>query len=164
MTELVDLLASDSDLLPSQAAEHISLQRLAAKESERTAKDIMEPIPVLSGEAGLQDAAALIVATQSGIIAVLSSEGKLAGVVTDWDVTRAVAENICGQRVASIMTRKVIAVTPSASILDIVTDLEQNQISAMPVVEDGKVLGMVSSDLLAQRYLLRLLRSQIQSG
>ena len=164
MTELVDLLASDSDLLPSQAAEHISLQRLAAKESERTAKDIMEPIPVLSGEAGLQDAAALIVATQSGIIAVLSSDGKLAGVVTDWDVTRAVAENICGQRVASIMTRKVIAVTPSASILDIVTDLEQNQISAMPVVDEGKVLGMVSSDLLAQRYLLRLLRSQIQSS
>jgi len=30
----------------------------------------------------------------------------------------------------------------------------------MPVVEDGTVLGMVSYDLLAQRYLLRLLRSQ----
>jgi len=29
------------------------------------------------------------------------------------------------------------------------------------VVDDGKVLGMVSSDLLAQRYLLRLLRSQV---
>jgi len=164
MTELVDLLASDSDLLPSQAAENISLQRLAVKESERTAKDIMEPIPVLSGEAGLQEAAALIVATQSGIIAVLSGDGKLAGVVTDWDVTRAVAENICEETVASVMTRKVIAVKPTASILDIVTDLEQNQISAMPVVDDGKVLGMVSSDLLAQRYLLRLLRSQAQSG
>jgi glutamate dehydrogenase (NAD(P)+) len=164
MTELVDLLASDSDLLPSQAAENISLQRLAAKERERTAKDIMEPIPVLSGEAGLQDAAALIVATQSGIIAVLSSDGKLAGVVTDWDVTRAVADNICEETVASVMTRKVIAVKSTASILDIVTDLEQNQISAMPVVDDGKVLGMVSSDLLAQRYLLRLLRSQVQSG
>jgi hypothetical protein len=45
----------------------------------------------------------------------------------------------------------------------VVTELEQNQFSAMPVVHDGKVLGMVSSDLLAQRYLLRLLRSQIQS-
>jgi CBS domain-containing protein len=104
------------------------------------------------------------VATQSGIIAVLSSDGKLAGVVTDWDVTRAVADNICEETVASVMTRKVIAVKPTASILDIVTDLEQNQISAMPVVDDGKVLGMVSSDLLAQRYLLRLLRSQVQSG
>ena len=58
------------------------------------------------------------------------------------------------------MTQDVISAEPTCSILDIVTDLEQNQISAMPVVEDGAVLGMVSSDLLAQRYLLRLLRSQ----
>jgi hypothetical protein len=29
----------------------------------------------------------------------------------------------------------------------------------MPVVEDGFVLGMVNSDLLAQRYLLPLLQS-----
>jgi predicted transcriptional regulator len=58
------------------------------------------------------------------------------------------------------MTKKVISADPAESILDIVTYLEQNQISAMPIVEGGKVLGMVSSDLLAQRYLLRLLRSQ----
>ena len=31
---------------------------------------------------------------------------------------------------------------------------------AMPVVEDGSVLGVVSSDLLAQRYLPQLWRSQ----
>jgi len=54
----------------------------------------------------------------------------------------------------------VISVDPTCSILNSVTDLEQNHISAMPVVEDGTVLGMVNSDLLAQRYLLRLLRSQ----
>jgi predicted transcriptional regulator len=59
------------------------------------------------------------------------------------------------------MTRKVISANPTDSILDIVTNLEQNQISAMPVIEDCTVLGVVSSDLLAQRYLLRLLRSQV---
>jgi CBS domain-containing protein len=41
-----------------------------------------------------------------------------------------------------------------------VRELEQNRISAMPVVEEGRVLGMVSSDLLAQRYLPQLLRAQ----
>jgi predicted transcriptional regulator len=55
-------------------------------------------------------------------------------------------------------------VAPGCGILDTVTVLEQNQFSAMPVVDNGKVLGMVSSDLLAQRYLLRLLRSQVQAG
>ena len=38
MTELVDLLAADTDLLPGQAAEHIALGRLAAKERKRTAQ------------------------------------------------------------------------------------------------------------------------------
>jgi glutamate dehydrogenase (NAD(P)+) len=160
MTELVDLLAADTDLLPSQAAEHIALRRLTAKERERTAKDIMAPIPTISFQAKLQTAAALIVKGQSNIIAVLSQDGKLVGVLTAWDITQAVAENVCEKSVETIMTRKVVSANPASSILDIVTEFEQNQISAMPVVDDGKVLGMVSSDLLAQRYLLRLLRSQ----
>ncbi|MGD8520868.1 MAG: Glu/Leu/Phe/Val dehydrogenase dimerization domain-containing protein [Desulfobacterales bacterium] len=160
MTELVDLLASNPDMLPCRAAESISLQRLMAKESERTARDIMDPMPTIGIQANLQEAAAMIVKAQSSIIAVLSQEGKLAGVLTTWDITRAMAEGICEENVKKIMTQDVISAEPACSILDIVTDLEQNQISAMPVVEDGIVLGMVSSDLLAQRYLLRLLRSQ----
>jgi CBS domain-containing protein len=58
------------------------------------------------------------------------------------------------------MTKRVVSAGPAARIADIVRDLEQNRISAMPVVEDGRVLGMVSSDLLAQRYLPQLLRGQ----
>jgi homoserine O-acetyltransferase len=112
----------------------------------------------------LQEAAELIVKNQSNIIAVLTEDDILAGVITTWDITRAVAENVCEQSVETIMTRKVVSANPASSILEIVTEIEQNQISAMPVVDDGKVLGMVSSDLLSQRYLLRLLRSQVQSG
>jgi glutamate dehydrogenase (NAD(P)+) len=159
MTELVDSLASESELLPCQAAERISLNRLTTKEKERTAKDIMERMPTVAIKATLAEAAALIVESQSNIVGVLSPDDKLAGVITTWDITRATAESICEDSVEKIMTRKVISADPTDSILDIVTDLEQNQISAMPVVEGGKVLGMVSSDLLAQRYLLRLLRS-----
>ena len=59
---------------------------------------------------------------------------------------------------------KITPTQQRRAVKDIVTELEQNQFSAMPVVDDGKVLGMVSSDLLAQRYLLRLLRSQVQAG
>jgi len=106
----------------------------------------------------------LIVKTQSNIIAVLTDDGKLAGVITTWDITRAVADGACEQSVEMIMTRDVISAAPGCSILDMVTELEQNQFSAMPVVDDRRVLGMVSSDLLAQRYLLRLLRSQVQAG
>jgi glutamate dehydrogenase (NAD(P)+) len=43
-----------------------------------------------------------------------------------------------------------------------VRKLEHHDISAMTVVEQGAVLGMVSADLLARRSLLRLLQSQME--
>ena len=160
MTELVDLLAANAELLPCQAAERISVRRLAAKESERTAKDIMEPMPTVRVDTPLTEVAALIVQGRGNIIAVLGSGGKIAGVLTTWDITRAVAEGASGGSLEAIMTKRVISAAPTSRIPDIVRELEQNRISAMPVVEDGRVLGVVSSDLLAQRYLPQLLRSQ----
>jgi glutamate dehydrogenase (NAD(P)+) len=160
MTELVDLLASSPELLPCQAAERISVRRLAARESERTAKDVMEPIPTVRIDALLPEAADLIVQSRSNIIAVLDPDGRIAGVVTTWDITRAIAEGVCEGSLDKIMTRNVIAASPASRILDILRELEQNRISAMPVVEAGRVLGMVNSDLLAQRYLTQLLRTQ----
>jgi glutamate dehydrogenase (NAD(P)+) len=160
MTELVDLLAANPELLPCQAAERISVHRLADRESARTAKDIMEPMPTVQIDTPLTEVAALIVQGRGNIIAVLGPDEKIAGVLTTWDVTRAVAENACEGSLEAIMSRNVIAAAPGSRIPDIVRELEQNRISAMPVVEDGRVLGMVSSDLLAQRYLPQLLRSQ----
>jgi glutamate dehydrogenase (NAD(P)+) len=58
------------------------------------------------------------------------------------------------------MTREVIAADPMDGILDVIRKLEYHEISAMPVVDGKSVLGMVSSDLLARRSLLRLLQSQ----
>ncbi|MCU0592543.1 MAG: CBS domain-containing protein [Desulfobacterales bacterium] len=160
MTELVDLLASNADLLPSQAAERISVRRLAERESERTAKDIMEPMPMVPVDTPLTQVAALIVQGRGNIIAVLDGDERLVGVVTTWDITRAVAEGTCEGSLEAIMTKRIISAGPAARIPDIVRELEQNRISAMPVVEEGRVLGMVSSDLLAQRYLPQLLRAQ----
>ena len=160
MTELVDLLAANAELLPCQAAERISVRRLAARESERTAKDIMEPMPTVRIDTPLTEVAALIVQGRGNIIAVLGLDDRIAGVLTTWDVTRAVAEGACEGSLAAIMTRQVVSAAPASRIPDIVRELEQNRISAMPVVEDGRVLGVVSSDLLAQRYLPQLWRSQ----
>ena len=158
MIELVDLLSAHPDMLPSTAAERISLLRLTAKESERTARDIMISIPTIDVKSSIQEAAALMIQKKSGIIAVLS-ENKLVGVVTDWDITAAVASNSCDVNLDKIMTKDVVIASPDFSIIDIIRELEQYQISAMPVVEQGKVLGMVNSDLIAQRYILEYLQS-----
>jgi glutamate dehydrogenase (NAD(P)+) len=157
MIELVDLLTSNPDMLPSNAAEKISLQRLIGKEKELTAKDIMESIPTIDVNSTAQDAAALLIKDNSDIAAVLK-EGILIGVVTDWDITKAMADNACDVNLDAVMTQSVIVADPNYTIIDIVRDFEQFRISAMPVVENGKVLGKVSVDLIAQRYILHSLK------
>ncbi|MEW6566734.1 MAG: Glu/Leu/Phe/Val dehydrogenase dimerization domain-containing protein [Chloroflexota bacterium] len=161
MRELVDLLISDPDMLPCEAAERIAIGRIATSESERTVAEIMIPIPTIPSRNTVQQAAALLVEAASPILAVVDERHQLAGVITEWDITRATATG-CGQDVPleGIMTRQVIAASPAESILDVVRKLEHHEISAMPVVEAGAVVGMVTADLLARRTLLRLLQSQ----
>jgi glutamate dehydrogenase (NAD(P)+) len=82
-------------------------------------------------------------------------------VVTDWDITEASATG-CGDDVpvSQIMSRDVVAVCPTESILDVVRKLEHYEISAMPVVTEDGVIGAISSDILALRTLYRLLQAQ----
>ena len=160
MVELVDLLANDADLLPCTAAERISVQRLADRESRRTAADIMISIKMVRETASLQEAAAQIVSDERNMIAVLSEEDTLVGVVTAWDVARAAAEGTWEAiGLPGVMTREVVTAAPADKIIDVVRKLEQNRISAMPVVADGRVLGLVNSDLLTHRTLLQMLQS-----
>jgi glutamate dehydrogenase (NAD(P)+) len=162
MRELVDLLVADADLLPYEASERISIRRIASRESDRTASDIMENILTIGVDCPIRQAASKLVEAGSVILAVLNEKGALAGVVTDWDLTRAAAEGTPGnQAVETIMTREVVTSAPTEGILEMVRKLEYHDISALPVVDRGKVLGMVSADLLARGSLYRLLQSQL---
>jgi len=159
--ELVETLVNNPEMLPSEAAERISIQRIAATEKKSSAADVMESIPKIGAVSSIQQAASLLVEKNSSIIAVISPEDKLVGVVTAWDITRAIAQGFSTDiHLEEIMTQQVISTSPSDSILEIVRVLEKNKISAIPVVEGGSVLGMVNSDLLAHKYLLQLLQTQ----
>jgi CBS domain-containing protein len=161
MRELIDLLMSDADMLPSEAAEKISVRRIASSESDRKALEIMEPIPTILASGTVQQAAQKLIQADCSILAVVSKEGNLAGVVTDWDITQATAVGSSDDMpLSEIMSDQVISVAPLDGILTIVRKLEHHEISAMPVVDGQKVLGLVSTDLLARRSLLRLLQSQ----
>lgn len=162
MRELVDLLLSDADMLPSEAAERISIRRITSREKNRTADDIMESIITLQTTDSVPRAAQLLVETGCPILAVLNSRSELAGVVTNWDITNAASKGpIEKTSLDQIMTRQVIYTSPGEAILDIVRKLEHYEISAMPVVDGRQVKGMISTDILSRRSLFKLLQSQI---
>jgi glutamate dehydrogenase/leucine dehydrogenase len=155
MVELLDHLTKDHNLLPCQAAERISLERLSAREEGRLAKDIMIDIALIHTRSPLQLAAEKIVERSNNMAAVVDDSKMMAGVITAWDVTQAVARNpLCGElKVDQVMQKEVVAASPGDSLPGILRKLEENRISAMPVVKDGKVLGLVNSDVLAYSYL-----------
>ncbi len=162
MHEFIELLVTNADLLPGEAAERLSIRRIASRESDRTAVDIMESIITIPVTSSVREAAKLLVEAGCPILAVVTEQGALAGVVTDWDITRATAQGpIEAMPLQKVMTKKVIAASPTDSVLEIVRKLEYFEISAMPVVNEGRVLGMVSTDLLSRRTLLRLLQSKL---
>ena len=161
MVELVDALVADPDMLPVEAAEQISIGRIATSESDRTASDVMEPIAVIVESTPVREAAQALIADPGDLLAVVSATGDLTGVVTNWNITHATATGVPDSApVSDIMTSPVVSASPDDSILDVVRKLEFHEISAMPVVADAGVVGVISGDLLARRTLYRLLQAR----
>lgn len=158
MQELARLLAADPDLLPCEAAEQISIRRISSRERSRTAGELMETAITIQSACTIQDAALDLIDTGSSLLAIVDEQGALVGVVTQWDITRAVADGLDPNLpIEKIMTRHVVSAEPDESLIEVARKLEYYEISALPVVKDQQVLGLISTDLLARQALLPLL-------
>ncbi|MCP4672602.1 MAG: CBS domain-containing protein [Desulfobacula sp.] len=162
MGELIDGLCKDADSLPCEIAERISIERIASKEKSKTARDIMEKAPTIDVNNSVTNAARLLVDAHVPIVNVVSEKGKLIGIVTNWDITNAMASKLpMDSPLTKIMTADVITNSPDASIIDCIRKLENHEISAMPIVEKDSVIGVITGDILAKRTLFRLLQTMI---
>lgn len=88
-----------------------------------------------------------------GVLPVCGSDGRLCGVVTDRDlVTRCMAPGrSAGEvKVADVMTPRVITAGPDMELSAAAHLMGKEQVRRLPVVENGKLCGMVSlADLAA---------------
>jgi CBS domain-containing protein len=55
-----------------------------------------------------------------------------------------------GRRAQDVMSSDVITVTPTASLAEIATTLERHRIKRVPVVQDGRLVGIVTRSNLLQ--------------
>ncbi len=73
--------------------------------------------------------------------------GKMVGIVTERDILKAVAAHggpLSGVRVADVMTRNVATGTPTDTVADTMGLMTELRIRHLPVVDDGRLLGLVS--------------------
>lgn len=115
-------------------------------------KDVMireEEVIAINEDASIEEAANTIMEGQFTHLPVISNDGKLVGIVTAWDISKAVAKK--HERLEEIMTRKVITADPEEPLVLVVRKLERYNISALPVVDaERKVIGMVTSDRISR--------------
>ena len=101
---------------------------------------------VTCGESENVSAVAKRIVTKSvNHIIVVDAEGKLSGIVTSWDITRALAEGKTA--LTDIVTRRVFTAKPDEPLETASKRMAQHHISALPVIDgEKKVLGIVTSE------------------
>jgi CBS domain-containing protein len=108
-------------------------------------KPAREMITVKPGDTVL-DAIKVLAKEDIGAAAVVA-DGKLVGIFSERDYTRKVVlqgRHSESTRVEEIMTRNVICVNPRSKTRDCMALMSEKSIRHLPVVEDGRVVGMVS--------------------
>jgi homoserine O-acetyltransferase len=79
---------------------------------------------------------------------VLSASDQLVGIVTSWDIAKAVAGNFLW--LDEIMSKNVITTVPDELIESAAKKMEEHSISALPVVDlDQHLIGLITSDAIS---------------
>jgi len=92
------------------------------------------------------DAIKLLADRNIGALPVLSG-GSLVGIITERDYTRKVAlqgKSSKDTQVREIMSSQVVCVSPEESIEECMRLMTENRVRHLPVVEQGKLLGIIS--------------------
>ena len=117
-------------------------------------KDLMNPCAVtVEPTASTALAARLISRHNVGALPVCGADRRLRGVVTDRDIVlRCVAaeEDPAQTPVRDIMTRSCATVSPEADCREATRLMAQHQVRRLPVVESGKLVGVISLSDLAR--------------
>ena len=115
-------------------------------------REIMDrQVVAITGDESVTVAAKKLLKGETNHLVVLDHEGRLAGVVTTYDLSKAVLRPERAMTVADVMTRRVIT-TESDEPVDIAArKLQRNNISALPVVDaDRHVIGMLTGTNLSR--------------
>jgi uncharacterized protein (DUF39 family)/CBS domain-containing protein len=94
----------------------------------------------------IRTAAKNLMRGETNHLPVLNGEGKLVGIVTTYDISKAVVKPDSGPLVRDIMTRKLIKTSPDEPVDIAAQKLERHNISALPVVDEtDRLVGMLTA-------------------
>lgn len=100
--------------------------------------------------------AALLVARRVGAMVVLDNDQNVAGIVSERDIVRVVAElgaDGLSQPISACMTRDVVFAAPNETVDQLMSRMTDRRIRHLPVLREGRLVGIVSIGDLVKRKI-----------
>ena len=104
-------------------------------------------IVTIGPETTVAEAAIILKEEHIGALMVTGDDGALAGIISERDIVRAIPEyggELFDLAVGRLMTHPVVTCNPKGLVHQIMKTMTANHFRHMPVLEDGKLIGMIS--------------------
>lgn len=117
---------------------------------ERKGRDVAS----IEAGASVRDAVALLASRRIGAVPVTEA-GAVAGILSERDIIQCLSSDgaaVLDWPVSKVMTAPAITTGVAANVLGALSEMSRRRIRHLPVVEDGRLTGIVSiGDLVAYR-------------
>jgi CBS domain-containing protein len=104
-------------------------------------------VATIAPELKLAQAARLLSEKRIGAVVITGPERRVVGILSERDIVKAVAAGgaeALERTVASAMTREVVSCTETETIPELMSRMTSGRFRHVPVVENGKLAGIVS--------------------
>jgi len=104
----------------------------------------------------LKEAVDLLAAKGVGAVVVSDAAMSVLGILSERDVVRVIAQNgaaALDHQVSRYMTPKVVTVTRADTVDHLMQTMTQGRFRHLPVVEDGRLIGIVSIGDVVKRHV-----------
>jgi CBS domain-containing protein len=113
-------------------------------------------VVIATAERSLRHIAELLARHRIGCVVIVENEDKVCGIVSEHDVMRAVGkagQQALSRPVSDFMTTAVVTANKTDTNQRLLAQMVTHQFRHMPVVEKGKLVGIVSIGDLVRKYL-----------
>ena len=101
----------------------------------------------ISADGTLKDMVKEMLALTIGSLLVFNEDGSIAGIITERDLLRNLAKHSGNWetiRIGDVMNTDVFTASINATLEDVMANMTEHRIRHMPIVDAGKVVGMLS--------------------
>ncbi len=106
-----------------------------------------EQVYTIAPEATVMTAVEVLRDRRIGVVVVSNGDGRPTGILSERDVVRVIADDgtmVLDRPVTEVMTRNLITCSRGDTVASVMGKMSQGHMRHLPVVEDGRLCGMIS--------------------